>query len=57
LKEERESFTVEFFYLEKGGSATDAIECIDTISEVNIIVRMGMHDGVDGVNDGFSATG
>jgi hypothetical protein len=57
LKEERESFTVEFFHLKKGSSATDAIECIDTVSKVDIIVRMGVHDGVNGVNDGFSTTG
>jgi len=53
LKEEKESFTVEFFYVEKGDSATDAIKCIDAISEVNVIVWMELYDGVDG----FSATG
>jgi hypothetical protein len=57
LKEERESFTVEFFHLKKGSSATDAIECVDSISEVDIIVKMGVHYGVNGVNDGFSNTG
>ena len=56
MKEERKNFSVDFFYLKKGSSATDAIECIDTVSKVNIVVRMGVH-GVNGVNDGFSTKG
>ncbi len=36
---------------------SDAIECIDAASKADIIVRMGVHDGVNGVNDGFSTTG
>jgi len=43
--------------MSQGSSATDAVECVDTITEVDIILRMGVHDGVDGANDGFSATG
>ena len=34
--------------MSQGSSATDAVECVDTITEVDIIVRIGVHDGVDG---------
>jgi hypothetical protein len=56
LKEEGKGFTIKFFYLEESGGTTDAVECVDTISEVYIIIRMGLHDGVDGVDNGFSTT-
>jgi hypothetical protein len=56
MKEVGEGVTIEFFHLEKSGGTTDAVECVDTISEVFIIIRMGLHDGVDGVDNGFSTT-
>ena len=56
LKEEGEGFTIEFFNLEESGAMTDAVQCVDGISEVYIIIRMGLHAGVGGVDNGFSTT-